>query len=104
MAFGVVVEGNRWWRENAIRISGVLGVLPQTHVQNESSGEIDYSIDSDTIFDVPNVDNILEKMRSHPTNIRFSDLCRVCDHHFGAARQSEVVTEFIRLRGEVTHE
>lgn len=25
-------------------------------------------------------------MRSNPRNIRFSDLCIVCDHYFGAAR------------------
>lgn len=27
-------------------------------------------------------------MRNSPENIRFSDLCRVCDRYFGAARQS----------------
>ena len=29
----------------------------------------------------------LTAMRSNPKNIRFSDLCRICDHYFGQARQ-----------------
>ncbi len=36
---------------------------------------------------MPSIENIVASMRSHPTNIRFSDLCKVCDHFFGAARQ-----------------
>lgn len=31
---------------------------------------------------------ILERMRSNPSGVRFSDLCRVCEHYFGQARQS----------------
>lgn len=27
-------------------------------------------------------------MKRNPQDIRFSDLCRVCDHYFGDARQS----------------
>jgi hypothetical protein len=27
-------------------------------------------------------------MRRNPRDIRFSELCRVCDHYFGDARQS----------------
>ncbi len=34
------------------------------------------------------VNGILEKMKESPGNIRFAELCRVCDAHFGAARQS----------------
>jgi hypothetical protein len=33
------------------------------------------------------VDAIVEKMRESPTGIRFSELCKVCDHSFGPARQ-----------------
>jgi hypothetical protein len=33
------------------------------------------------------VDQILEQMRQGPDGIRFADLCRVCDHFFGEARQ-----------------
>jgi len=31
---------------------------------------------------------VLEDMRRNPKNIRFSDLCRVCEHFFGPHRQS----------------
>lgn len=31
--------------------------------------------------------DILAQMRRNPQDIRFSDLCRVCDHYFGDARQ-----------------
>jgi len=27
-------------------------------------------------------------MKHNPRNIQFSDLCKVCDHYFGKARQS----------------
>ena len=32
--------------------------------------------------------DILAQMRRNPQDIRFSELCRVCDHYFGDARQS----------------
>ncbi len=31
---------------------------------------------------------ILEKMRVNPAGVRFTDICKVCDHFFGQARQS----------------
>ena len=31
---------------------------------------------------------ILEKMRNNPAAIHFADLCKVCDHYFGQARQA----------------
>lgn len=33
------------------------------------------------------IDQILGQMRQSPNGIRFADLCRVCDHFFGEARQ-----------------
>ena len=33
-------------------------------------------------------DDILAQMGGNPGNIRFSDLCRVCDYFFGKPRQS----------------
>jgi len=36
------------------------------------------------------MDEIVEmvlQMRTNPQNIRFSDLCKVCDYYFGTARQ-----------------
>ncbi|MBT3197265.1 MAG: toxin HicA [Gammaproteobacteria bacterium] len=37
---------------------------------------------------MPSIESILSAMRSNPSNIRFSDLCKVCDEYFGDARQS----------------
>ncbi len=31
---------------------------------------------------------ILEKMRVNPAGVRFTDICKVCVHFFGQARQS----------------
>jgi hypothetical protein len=33
------------------------------------------------------IDEILKKMADSPQNIRFPELCRVCDSYFGKARQ-----------------
>jgi len=33
------------------------------------------------------VADILRQMTQHPQNIRFADLCKVCDSYFGEARQ-----------------
>ena len=35
-----------------------------------------------------NLTDILEKMRTNPAGIRFADLCKVCEHYFGEARQA----------------
>jgi len=32
--------------------------------------------------------DILEQLKQNPANVRFSDLCKVCEHYFGKARQS----------------
>jgi len=38
---------------------------------------------------MPNkLEKILAQMRSEPANVRFADLCLVCEHYFGAPRQS----------------
>lgn len=34
-----------------------------------------------------NVEDTLAKMRANPKSIRFNDLCKVCETHFGEARQ-----------------
>ncbi|MEA3486473.1 MAG: toxin HicA [Thermodesulfobacteriota bacterium] len=34
------------------------------------------------------IDEIIAKMNQNPRGIRFSDLCRVCDHFFGGPRKS----------------
>jgi hypothetical protein len=34
------------------------------------------------------IQEILDQMRNNPSNIRFNDLCKVCDSYFGEPRQS----------------
>ena len=34
------------------------------------------------------VKDILKQLKQNPANVRFSDLCKVCEHYFGKARQS----------------
>ena len=33
------------------------------------------------------IEDALSHMRQDPRDVRFSDLCRVCDHYFGEPRQ-----------------
>jgi hypothetical protein len=33
------------------------------------------------------IENILVQMKSNPADVRFADLCRVCNYYFGEARQ-----------------
>ena len=35
---------------------------------------------------MPSIDDILNVMRRNPNGVWFSDLCKVCDHHFGTPR------------------
>ena len=34
-----------------------------------------------------NIAEIVKQMKNNPDNVRFADLCMVCDHFFGSARQ-----------------
>jgi len=34
------------------------------------------------------IEDIVAEMRRNPKGIRYRDLCKVCDHYFGEARQS----------------
>ena len=34
------------------------------------------------------INELLNGMRDNPNNVKFSDLCKVCDHYFGEARQN----------------
>ena len=33
------------------------------------------------------INHVLAQMKRNPKDVRFSDLCKVCDHYFGKARQ-----------------
>jgi hypothetical protein len=37
---------------------------------------------------MPTLNDILDVMHNNPAGIRFADLCKVCDHFFGQARQA----------------
>lgn len=45
-------------------------------------------VNSDTIILTTSKQKILDQMRREPANVRFEDLRRVCEAHFGGARQS----------------
>ena len=34
------------------------------------------------------VDDIVAAMKRNPADVRFNDLCKVCDHYFGQPRQA----------------
>ena len=36
---------------------------------------------------MPGVEDLLVSIRENPRSVRFRDLCKVCDHFFGQARQ-----------------
>ncbi|OGQ86119.1 MAG: toxin HicA [Deltaproteobacteria bacterium RIFOXYA12_FULL_58_15] len=36
---------------------------------------------------MPGVEELLRCIRENPGSVRFRDLCKVCDHFFGQARQ-----------------
>jgi hypothetical protein len=33
------------------------------------------------------MEDLIKHMRHNPRDVRFNDLCKVCDHYFGAPRQ-----------------
>jgi hypothetical protein len=35
------------------------------------------------------ISKLVDRMKRNPSGVRFSDLCTVCDHYFGEARQSK---------------
>ncbi|MCP4118180.1 MAG: toxin HicA [Desulfobacteraceae bacterium] len=34
------------------------------------------------------IEDILKQLKQNPANVRFLELCKVCDYYFGMARQS----------------
>ena len=37
---------------------------------------------------MPKITDLVDDMKRNPKGIRFLDLCKVCDHYFGEARQT----------------
>jgi hypothetical protein len=44
-------------------------------------------VNNGTILVMSKVAKLIIQMRTAPSNVRFADLCAVCDHCFGPARQ-----------------
>ena len=57
-----------------------------SHPHKETT--LDNDTSNDTIMIVGKIDDILAQMKQNPRDVRFSDLCKVCDHFFGEPRQS----------------
>lgn len=36
-----------------------------------------------------NIDDLIIALQRNPKNVRFSDLCKICDHYFGEPRQKK---------------
>ena len=36
-----------------------------------------------------NIDDLRKQLKRNPKNVRFSELCKVCDHFFGEPRQKK---------------
>ena len=36
-----------------------------------------------------NIDDLIITLQRNPKNVRFSDLCKICDHYFGEPRQNK---------------
>ncbi len=53
----------------------------------DSPFSLDNDINNDTIATMTNVDDILLKMKRNPKNLRFNDLCKVCEAFFGKPRR-----------------
>jgi len=48
---------------------------------------LDNDINSDTITTMSRIEDSIAEMERIPADVRFTVLCRVCDHYFGKPRQ-----------------
>ena len=48
---------------------------------------LDKDINNDIMSPMGGVDKILARMKLNPKDVRFGDLCKVCDFYFGRPRQ-----------------
>jgi hypothetical protein len=49
---------------------------------------LDIDINIDTNIYMSKIDDLLVKIKNNPKNVRFAELCKVCDFYFGKARHS----------------
>ncbi|KUG22173.1 hypothetical protein ASZ90_008056 [hydrocarbon metagenome] len=45
------------------------------------------------------IEDLIKHMQHNPRNVRFNDLCKVCDHYFGLPRQQGAVIAYIKHHG-----
>jgi hypothetical protein len=38
-------------------------------------------------LEMDSTDEVIEELERSPSNVKFTRLCKICDHYFGAARQ-----------------
>jgi len=50
--------------------------------------DLDSSINNDIILDMEQIRDLLKQIQKNPANVRFSELCKICEHYFGEPRQS----------------
>lgn len=50
---------------------------------------LDININIDTIQTMAKIEDILVRMKINPSDVRFSDLSKVCIYYFGQARQKD---------------
>jgi hypothetical protein len=48
---------------------------------------LDTGVISDTMNDMSTIDELIEKVRENPGNVRFADACKLADAFFGEPRQ-----------------
>ena len=63
--------------------------VPQITIDNDTSSGI--------ILFTTSIDKILEKMRVSPSNVRFVDVCKVCEHYFGEPRQKSTSHRIFKI-------
>ena len=53
------------------------------------TNSLTYDTNSDTIEtrEVVSIEGLVEQMRGNPTDVRFADICKVCDYYFGKPRK-----------------
>jgi len=52
------------------------------------SSSLTCNINIDTMTNMPTLNDIIQAMRKNPSRVSFAELCKVCDHYFGQARQT----------------
>jgi hypothetical protein len=61
----------------------------ENNYRPKNPSTLDNDINSDTIIKMTKIDDILKQMQQNPKDVRFSELCKICDHYFGEARQKK---------------